>query len=194
MSEKTAKRKPRTSVSTAAKVAAVERLKNGEKTQTDLAKELNVSQAAISQWLKGEAALRAAVDAGRGSLRTLHKPEYPLVERALVEFLELLEQADVSAPKTTTWSLLQARAQKKAEALVKAGRAEYKDFKASKGWLSDVMTRAGIKRIQLHGSGGDVDPETSKQAMEKFRQQLADLKVTSLTAIFNADETALFYK
>jgi len=194
MSEKKAKRKARKCLSTAAKVAALDRLARKEITQVQLSVELDVDQGTISHWLQQEEALRAALEDGKGSKQTLRAPEYPLVEQAVVDFIELLEQADAAAPKATTWSLLQVRAQTKANALVAAGHDAYKNFKASTGWLSNVMKRAGIKRIALHGIAGDVSEEQSEQAMQGFRASMAELNITNLHAIFNADETALFYK
>ena len=44
------------------------------------------------------------------------------------------------------------------------------------------------------GSGGDIIPEEADKLMIEFRKQIEDSGVVNPKALFNADETGLFYK
>lgn len=143
---KTAKKKH----SIAEKNAAVEDIKSGRKTQADVAKEMKVSEAAVSKWVKGGHKLAAAVDAGRGSQAVMREELYPLVTKAILSYLDTRQRAD--APPVTSWALLQRRALRIAQSLVAQGHKEYEGFRATAAWLSGVFKRHNYGRIQLHGT------------------------------------------
>ena len=99
-----------------------------------------------------------------------------------------------------------------AAALVAQGDKHYAEFEASPGWIRDVMARSGYGRVKLHGlfsgqfckgdsdlfpcagSGGDIIPEEADKRMLDFCKQIEDSGVVNPKALFNADETGLFYK
>ena len=64
-------------------------------------------------------------------------------------------------------------------------------MKFSNGWLQSFKVRHGVKQIKLHGESGSVDGVQLKIKIEEVRDQI---KSFHLRDIFNADETALFYR
>jgi DDE superfamily endonuclease/Tc5 transposase DNA-binding domain/CENP-B N-terminal DNA-binding domain len=64
-------------------------------------------------------------------------------------------------------------------------------FSASNGWLAGFKQRYGLKSYRMHGEAGSSPLEN----LPAFRQQIREkLALFDLENIFNADETALFFR
>ena len=67
------------------------------------------------------------------------------------------------------------------------------DFKCSAGWLDRWKKRHGIKQVTICGESRSADIAASEESLPKF-QELIVTEGYCTDQIFNADETALFYK
>ena len=207
-----AKRKARVSLTNEVKLNAVRDVEAGKKSQQQAADALGVDRSTVSQWMKKKPKLLDQVAAGKGVNKTMHKEQFPLVSKALLTYLTARSNLNAPAPGLTSYSLMSAKCKALAAALVSQGSKDYAEFKASKGWLREVMARSGYGRIQLHGrwdcfiykghyylfsfsgSGGDINPQEADKLMTDFRKQIEATGLVNPKALFNADETGLFYK
>ena len=158
-----------------------------------IAARLGVSPAAVSAWVKRGENHWADLVASHGSSKRAKPDKYPKVNSYVVGYLDAMAHLPVSAPKATSWSILMGAAQEKAKEFAR-DQPEYGNFAASKGWLYALLRRHGYVRVKLCGEAGSVDQEAAKQKMIEFRLQLHETGVSNPKAIFNADETALFYQ
>jgi hypothetical protein len=70
-------------------------------------------------------------------------------------------------------------------------------FKASAGWLNNVLKRNDLVGVKLHGEGGEINLQEAEETMKTYRLKLSKLikdNDISLDRIFNADQTGLFYQ
>jgi hypothetical protein len=67
----------------------------------------------------------------------------------------------------------------------------HSDFLASVGWLAKFRERCDICSIKLHGEGGSCPREISESSRKSLQALTADYQPN---LIFNADESALFYR
>ena len=65
------------------------------------------------------------------------------------------------------------------------------DFKASNGWFDSWKYRYSVKSIQLCGDKAEVNQSTVTDNKDKLPSVIAGYK---LDAIFNCDETGLFFR
>ena len=152
-----------------------------------------MSPAAVSAWVKRGENHWVDLVASHGSSKRAKPDKCPKVNSYVVGYLDAMAHLPVSAPKATSWSILMGAAQEKAKEFAR-DQPEYGNFAASKGWLYALLRRHGYVRVKLCGEAGSVDQEAVKQKMIEFRLQLHETGVSNPKAIFNADETALFYQ
>ena len=79
-------RKARKSISNDVKLASVLALKKKEKTQQQIAAELNVKQSTVSHWMPKKQSWKDRVAAGKGKNKTMHQEQYPIVSKALLTY------------------------------------------------------------------------------------------------------------
>ena len=115
------------------------------------------------------------------------------METTIVQYLEEA-RSKIDAPALTSWALIAERAHKKAAALVQAGEDGYRVFKVLNGWVHNVLKRHKYCRVRSHGTCDEIDPQAADTAMTKFRAEFQALGIGNPKAIFNADETGLFFK
>ena len=88
-----------------------------------------------------------------------------------------------------SFSILQSKAMKFASNL-----DAHESFKASPGWISDVLTRHNLTQLNMQGEAGDIYPEERANVMAEFKGKLSSLmKQFDVTAdrIYNADQTGV---
>ena len=134
-------RKARKSISNDVKLASVIALKKKEKTQQQIAAELNMTQSTVSGWMPKKAKLEDRVAAGQGKNKTMHQDQYPIVSKAPLAYLTARSNLNAPLPGLTSYSLMIEKCKSLAAALVAQGDKHYTDLKASPGWLRDVMLR-----------------------------------------------------
>lgn len=106
---------------------------------------------------------------------------FPNLERCLLTWFK--ESRDQNVP--IGGNILKEKALRYAESL------GIKDFKASEGWLTNFKKRHGLSFRKLCGESAAVEDEVC----DEWRADLKDiLKNYAPRDIFNADETALFFK
>jgi len=116
---------------------------------------------------------------------------YLQVEEQLLRYIELRSQLYIRDKCGLTYLYL------KDKALQFASHLGHNDsFKASNGWLSNVVRRGKKISIALHGEGMDMSPEMQAEKSKKFVEQLnacMEKYDVPYERLYNADQTGLFY-
>ena len=165
--------------------------------QGDIAKKFGVTQSQISKWARSEeqsskahrsgTAGENANAKGKGKQKDVQlrdrAPRFPELVQCCLTFLQKAQQRGLSV----TDELLRKRADTFLSLLgIPPGVA-----KLSHGWMDRMKGRIGVHRIVLHGEAGSVDVSSVERAR-------LDLKAITtpydLVDIYNADETALFFR
>jgi hypothetical protein len=129
------------------KLTAIRDFENGV-SQVQLAKKYGVAQGTISMWVKKKGQIEAAAARGE-SLATGRLPQlnhnfngdrYPLVNRYMIQYIQE-HQKTPSARGQHCWRKLREAAELYANELVEQGHAEYESFRASPGWLQNLLSR-----------------------------------------------------
>ncbi len=94
---------------------------------------------------------------------------YLPVEEKLLKYIELRSQLFVRDKCGLSYLYLQEKARHFAKQL---GFDE--TFKASNGWISNVLRRGNKKSVALHDEGTEMSPEMQVQNKTKFLAQLND--------------------
>ena len=105
----------------------------------------------------------------------------PTLESILFTWIEHANQAKI----TITEDILKEKAKEIAEI------EEINDFSASNGWVQRFKKRFGLKTQLKHGEAGENENQDFNQLRQQIQADLVDYKEDN---IFNADETALFWK
>ena len=91
---------------------------------------------------------------------------FPEVESKLVRYLELRERNYQRDKLGVDWNYLKNKAFEFADAL------GVEDFKASDGWLSNVLKRSNKHGIKLHGEAGEMSPEEIVTIIEDWKKNV----------------------
>jgi hypothetical protein len=116
---------------------------------------------------------------------------YLPAEEKLSKYIKLRSQLFVRDKCGLSYLYLQEKARHFAKQL---GFDE--TFKASNGWISNVLRRGNKKSVALHGEGMEMSPEMLVQNKTKFLAQLnACMEKYSILfeRLYNADQTGLFF-
>ena len=86
-----------------------------------------------------------------------------------------------------------------AKSLYYAKQCGYTDdnFKASPGWIKNVMKRNSLIGINLHGEAADMDDTEREATMKNWREEFhAKLDEYDLdpSRVYNGDQTGLYYQ
>ena len=169
------------------KLQIVSRIRNGE-TQAKVSREAGIPESTLRGWLKEEPKLRQfleEVDSDDGIKRKRTRTaKDPVLDKAVFNWFvqQRSEGLPISGP------LVQAQAQGLSDSIHGEGA-----FHASRGWLHRWKKRHGIHQVKISGEIRSADLEAAEAFLPKF-QALVEEEGYSPHQIYNADETALFYK
>lgn len=162
------------------KLKIVNAIKSG-KSRQEVMTEFNVPQATLCRMIKNATELEDQARKGHGRNKRIKKAEYPLLEESLVTWMKECRHNNVPIGG----NLIKEKAKKFALSL------GIKEFSVSNGWLDGFKKRNDIVFRKICGESSAVDSNLCSewmQGLEDLTSQYSDKD------IFNADETALFYK
>jgi len=169
-------------LSIAQKIKVIREVEKGEKSKGDIAKEFEIPKSTLSTYLKNKDKILACAHEGVAGYKFRAKnAEFPEVEKCVLKWFR--ECRDGNVP--LSGPVLQEKAKQFAATL------GFPDFKASSGWLTKFKKRYAIVGKSVCGESASVDDTVCQD----WKQNLPDLySGYSFDEIFNADETALFYR
>lgn len=167
-----------------AKVQILQEVERGQNSKTEIAKKYGIKKSTLSTYIKNKDAIFAAhekenIEPSRKRLRT---SAHPNVEDAVISWIKHVRSRNLplSGP------IIAAKAR---DFAMQMG---IEDFSASEGWLTRLKARHGLTFKSVCGERATVDEATCEQWLSgKLRDLLASY---SLDDVFNADETALYFK
>ena len=119
------------------------------------------------------------------SKKTRKKEKFPDIEQELLRFFQRYRSEGYLSKILLNGPILRERALNIARDL------GHFSFLASNGWLERFRMRNEVSSIKIHGEGGSCPPHV----LEQYRHTLKILTAGyQRNLIFNADETALFYR
>lgn len=152
--------------------------------KSEIARKFGIQKSTLFTILKNREKTLEANEAGVSKSRIrAREGKFPLLEKALVEWLQLMRSSNTPIDG----NFLKEKAKTFAEKM----DIEV-DFKVSNGWFEKFKERHGLSFKKLCGESADVDlgsvngwrKEQLKRLVEKYEPN----------DIFNADETGLYYK
>jgi hypothetical protein len=160
----------------------LDRLESGT-TGTDLAKEYGVAKSTISAIKKNRDMILLSWQNNCSSerKRAIRSDDANNLNSKMMDFYHLCRQKNIPL----TGAILQEKAKKI------AGSMGLSDFKASNGWLEKFRLRNNIHSCVLSGESADVDTAAVSSFKSRVPFIIADYSPEN---IFNADETALFFR
>lgn len=166
------------------KVQVLREVERGQLSKTEIAAKYGIQKSTLSTYIKNRDAILSAhekenMEPSRKRLRTSAHPD---VENAVISWIKHVRSRNLplSGP------IIAAKARDF------ASQMGIEDFTASEGWLTRFKARHGLTFKSVCGERADVDEATCEQWLSgKLRELLAPY---SLNDVFNADETALYYK
>jgi hypothetical protein len=170
------------------KLDVVRRIEGGTLTRADAARELGCSQSAIYKLMRSKDNILAFCSANPGGI--IHQkakyPKYQQLEHEIARWVDGINGLFSQLHFGVGMRMIQHYAKQAAE------RMGLKDFDAeSGGWFSRFCQRRLINRINLHGSGGDVNLADHEGAIRTLKETLSGFECRD---IYNMDETGLFYR
>lgn len=166
------------------KVEILREVDAGKISKLEIAKKHSIPKSTLSTYIKNKGAIEDAyaTEAFASSRKRLRPAKHPELEQAVVTWIREMRSQDIplSGPMVM------------AKAADYALRLNIDDFSASEGWLHRFRDRHDIVFRILSGESKDVNSETCATWQNGALQEY--LNAYSPCDIFNADETALFYK
>lgn len=163
------------------KFKIIQAVNAGERKKKDIAAEFNIPSSTLSTILKNEAEILKRVNEGNLQCKRKREAEFPDVEKCMVEWFKQSRDKNI----TLGGPLLKEKAEHFAKSL---GHVQ---FKASNGWLENLKKRHNITFKKICGESASVDDKVC----DEWKASLSEMiKTYDPKNIFNADETALFYK
>lgn len=156
----------------------------GKTSKLEIARKHGIPKSTLSTYIKNKRAIEEAyaTDAFTGSRKRLRSAKHPELERAVLTWIKETRSQNIPLSGPIVM----------AKAANFALRLNIDDFKASEGWLHRFRERHEIVFRTVSGEGKEVNSETCAKWQSGALQEL--LQEYSPRDIFNADETALFYK
>ena len=174
----------RSTISLDMKVKILESVDKHHMPKSKIAKLFNIPKSTLFTIIKNRDAIVKAKESNEPLNRFRNKmAKYPLLEKALIEWMKNMRSKNMPIDG----NVLKAKAQAFAEKL-----NVNEEFKASDGWLQNFKTRNGLIFKKLCGESSSVNLETVSQWTDSTLKKL--MNEYNEADIFNADETALFYK
>ena len=167
------------------KLNTIDRIRNGASRSS---RDLNVPESTVRGWVKDEAKLRQfldEVDTDSGlSRKRARLAENSELDKGLYEFFvsKRNDTVPISGPILQSQALQFNKARNGSE-----------DFKCSAGWLDRWKKRHGITQVNICGESRSADTAAAEEFLPNF-QELVETEGYCAEQIFNADETALYYK
>ena len=158
---------------------------NNNTTPSELALKYGLAASTISIIVKNQDKIKQAIDSGRDvkKAKRLREPEYKDEEKHLDHwFRDSKSKPQITIDGPTI----------QAQALKIASLIQEPNFKASKGWLQAFLSRHNISYKKCIGEAVLVDKVAAERYMTITLPELIDGYCPD--DIYNADETALFYK
>lgn len=138
---------------------------------------------------------RSKLPRGGSTVSRVRTPNFLAVENEIVSYLDKRYRLMFRDKVGMSRGYLQEKAKELAEKLLTA--EEYSDFKASSGWLTNVLKRNQFVGMNLHGEANECNPQESDALMKVFRKELSELMEKNnipVERLYNADQTGLFYQ
>jgi hypothetical protein len=201
-------------VSVAQRLDAVRNVVARRESQKQASQRLGVSKAAVCLWVKKGIPYWESAAASQGGRKKSMEPKFPLINDYMVKFLDATSRMPATAPRVANWNSLKHMALRKAAEIARDDPS-HATFQASSGWLNELLKKNSFTRIHLQGisrssvctacksgrygcpagEAGSVDRDRGEalRLMEEFKERLLATGVSRAGAIFNADETGLFY-
>ncbi|XP_046750601.1 tigger transposable element-derived protein 6-like [Diprion similis] len=176
----TSKRKLK-SLSIGEKIRMIEIVKTGSKTKKDIAEEFGIPTSTLSTILKNEVDLMQKISADNLDRKRNKATEFPDLEECLIKWFKQCRDQNVSVGGPIL--------KEKAEAFAKS--LGHENFRASNGWLQKLKKRHNIAFRKLCGESASVNDDVCSEWKTKLKLLLKDYEPQD---VFNADDTALFYK
>jgi hypothetical protein len=169
------------------KLNIIERIRKGTK-KAEICRELNLPESTLRGWLKNEDKMRAFIDnmeSDSGLLRKRSRTAQNTdLDKCMFDFFVAKRNDGVplSGP------VLQMQAKNFNEAL---GGSEH--FKCSRGWLNRWKKRHGVSQVTISGESRSADVQAAEEFLPKL-QEMVEREGLSAEQLFNADETALYFR
>ncbi|KAI2498429.1 DNA binding protein [Fragilaria crotonensis] len=125
--------------------------------------------------------------------KRVHCSKYKEVEAKLIHYIDLRSKLFKTDGKGLSWQIMQAKCEEWAK---DENDAKYQHFKASSGFISNVLARNDIVGINLHGEGNEMSDEERRHLIATFKDKFHDaIEKDSIRpcCVYNADQTGLFY-
>lgn len=154
--------------------------KTRQKTKLQIAKEFEIAPSTLSTILKSKDTILERFAAGDNRKRK-REMDYPDVDEAVLRFFKQARAENISVPGP----VLQGKAEYFAKEL------GYEKFHASNGWMEKFKSRHEIVFKKVCGESNAVDDQVCEDWLRKLQLHCTGYQPED---IFNADETALFFK
>lgn len=166
------------------KVEILREVENGVLSKTEIAKKYDITKSTLSTYIKNKESIIAGYEKQqmKPSRKRLRTSAHPQLEDALVMWIKQVRSQNLplSGP------IIAAKAREFATKMA------LEEFSASDGWLSRFKERHGLTFKTVCGEKADVDRAKCEEWLSGDLKDL--LAAYSLDDVFNADETALYYK
>lgn len=175
------------------KIEMLDRLRLGE-SFASISRSFNVNESTVRSIKKSEDKIRSSVASTSLSAKIVRDPAIEKMEVALSLWIEDRNQKRVplSGP------LIREKA-KRLYAHFKepdgscSGECTDRGFQASEGWFNKFKLRQSLHNIKIVGEAASADTAAAERYPEDFANLVADGRYKP-EQVFNADETALFWK
>lgn len=166
------------------KVAILREVDERKASKVEIAKKHGIPPSTLSTYVRNRKAIEDAYEAEdfASNRKRLRLAKYPEIETAVITWVKEMRSADIPLSGPIIM----------AKAADFALRLNVEDFVASEGWFHRFRDRHNLVFRVLSGEAKEVDAETCATWRSGALQQY--LESYSAHDIFNADETALFYK
>jgi transposase-like protein len=190
------KRKPYKSHSVQERCDLVAKLKTSGLSSRKFCELHNIPASTLSTWVREVSQGLLTTDTlGVEHRKRIISSPYHEVEDKLVKYIELRRERYSEDRCGLSFQYLQCKALQFAQSIYDGEKLA--KFKASPGFISNLLKRNELVSLKLRGEAGEVSHEEAEANMTAFRANL--LKDISkynipLDRIFNADQTGLFYQ
>ncbi|XP_060576348.1 tigger transposable element-derived protein 4-like [Ruditapes philippinarum] len=169
------------------KYKAIIEVEEGKKSRKQIAAEYGVPQNTLLTWLKNKDSIKSKyvsvdIEPDRKKSRTAKFPE---VDEAMLKWFENARSQNISVEGP----VLQMKGREFAEQL----GIPSSDFECSSGWVERFKNRYGLVSKKVSGESNSVDK--TGEEFENWQSRLPSiLEKYRPDDVFNADETAIFYR
>ncbi|KFM72755.1 Tigger transposable element-derived protein 6, partial [Stegodyphus mimosarum] len=154
--------------------------------KTQIAQKYGIPKNSLSTILKAREKIFGAKngndECGPSSRKYFRESKHPNLERALLVWFRKMRSLNIPIDGNVL----------KEQAHFFASKLNIKDFKASDGWLQKFKFRNGLSFRKVCGESAAVDTSSANEWKEEKLKLL--LSEYAADDVFNADETALFFK